>query len=126
MRAYWKTICVGAASGAVAFAILTAVQAQTSLTVAQFHSNQKAYVGSSVTITGMAKNIRSETKKRNGIDVAYTTLNLYEMDAKGKQKPYYVYVSLPTSAFSGTPADGATASITGTMKWPYSIGAIDQ
>jgi len=125
LTAWWKSMLIGGLTGAVAFFILVAARAQSILTVSDFHANAKAYVGSNVQVTGMAKNIRSETKTVNGVRVPRTVLNLYELDPKGKQKSYYIFVSLPTSAFSSMPVDGALATITGTIKWPYMIGAID-
>jgi hypothetical protein len=122
----WKSVLIGGLTGVVVFFVLVAVRAQSTLTVSDFHANSKTYVGSLVSVSGLARNIRSETKKRNGVDVPFTTLNLYEVDSKGKQRSYYIYVSLPSSAFSASPADGVMATITGNIKWPYMIGAIDQ
>lgn len=126
LTARWKSVLIGGLTGAVVFFILVAVRAQSTLTVAQFHANARAYVGASVQVTGLAKHIREESKTRNGVKVPFTTLDLYEVDSKGKQKNYYIYVSLPTGVFSSMPEDGVMASITGAIKWPYMVGAIDQ
>lgn len=122
-----KGILWGLLSGALVFLGLEAVRAQQQvvLTVAQYHSNSKLYVGRVVEISGMAKSIRNEMRRKDGQDIPYTKLNLYEVDAKGKKGNYYVYVALPTSQFRSLPADGDMATIIGPIKWPYEIGAID-
>ncbi len=113
-----------AVAGALGFAAARAY-AQTVLTVKDFHRNSKAYVGGSVQISGLAYNIRQETKRRNGVDVAFTSFNLYESDAKGKKGKYYVFVSIPADSFKTPLVDGQPATITGPIQWPYQVGRID-
>jgi hypothetical protein len=121
-----KTVVVGALAGAVTFFVLSAVRAQTVLTVAQVRSNPKAYVGNGeVAVTGMASSIRSDTRKINGQDVPVIKMNLYELDSKGRKGSHYVYAVVPASQFSSVPVEGGMATITGPLKWPYEVAAID-
>lgn len=99
--------------------------AQTVLTVKEFHRSSKTYVGSSVQMNGLAYNIRQETKKRAGRDVAFTSFNLYETDSKGNKGKYYVFVSIPSDSFKTPLTEGQPASITGPIQWPFQIGRID-
>jgi hypothetical protein len=122
----FKSIVCGAAAGVVAFFGLSALKAQTVLTVRDYHHNQKAYVGSQVEITGIATNIRQVTKRVNNQDVPYTSLNLNEQDNKGRKGKYYVWVSIPSRQFTTQINDGDPARIVGTMKWPYQIGMIEE
>ena len=121
-----KTVAIGALSGFVAFVALTAVRAQSVLTVAQLRSNPKAYVGNGeVAITGMASHIRSGTRKYNGQVTPVYMMDLYELDRKGRKGSHYVYAVVPTTQFTSIPAEGGMATITGPLKWPYEIAAID-
>ena len=121
-----KTIIIGALAGAVTFFALSAVRAQSMLTVAQLRSNPKAYVGvGDVQVTGLASSIRSDTRRINGQDVPVIKLNLYELDSKGKKGSHYVYAVVPAKAFSSLPVEGGMATVTGPLKWPYEIAAID-
>jgi len=121
-----QTVIVGALAGALTFLALNAVHAQTLLTVAQLRSNPKAYVGNGeVQITGMASGIRSDTRKYNGQSVPVFKLNLYELDSKGRKGSHYVYCVVPASQFTSTPVEGGMVTITGPLKWPYEIAAID-
>ena len=121
-----KTVVVGALAGAITFIALSAVRAQTVLTVAQLRSNPKAYVGNGeVAITGMASSIRSDKRRVNGQDIPVIKLNLYELDTKGRKGSHYVYAVVPASQFSSVPVEGGMATITGPLKWPYEIAAID-
>lgn len=121
-----KTLVIGALAGGVTFLALSAVRAQTLLTVAQLRGNPKSYVGNGdVQITGIAQSIRSGTRKYNGKVVPVTILNLYEQDAKGRKGSHYVFCVVPTSQFATTPVEGGMATITGPLKWPYEIAAID-
>jgi hypothetical protein len=121
-----KAIVVGALAGAAAFFALSAVKAQALLTVAQVRSNPKAYVGNGdVQVTGMASGIRSDTRRINGQDVPVFKLNLYELDSKGRKGSHYVYAVVPASQFSSVPVEGGMATITGPLKWPYEVAAID-
>ena len=98
------------------FLALGAVRAQSLLTVAQLRSNPKAYVGDGeVQITGMASGIRSDTRKYNGLVVPVLKLNLYEVDAKGREGSHYVYCVVPASQFSTTPVEGGMVTITGPL-----------
>lgn len=99
--------------------------AQTVVSVSDFHRSAKTYVGSAVQISGVAYNIRQETKRRGGKDAAYTSFNLFETDAKGKKSRYYVFVSIPSSSFKTPLTEGEPAVITGPIQWPYQIGRID-
>src|SRR5260370_1393451 len=112
-----KSALVGSLAGALVFAALRLVTAQTALSVTQFHQNQRGYVGSMVQITGVARNIRQEMKKVNGREVPYIKLNLYEDDVKGKKSRYYVYVALPTSQMKSAINEGDNAAIVGKMQW---------
>jgi len=120
-----KAALIGGLAGAVVFFILAGVRAQIALTVAEVRADAKRYVGTNVQVTGMAQGVRSDTKKINGRTVPYTKLNLYEVDSKGHKGSHYIYVSLPTSDFTSTPVNGGMAAITGPLKWPYEIAAID-
>ena len=121
-----KTLVVGALAGAVTFLALSAVRAQTVLTVAQLRSNPKAYVGNGdVAITGMASGIRSDSRKINGQMVPVLKINLYELDNKGRKGSHYVYAVVPASQFTASPVEGGMVTITGPLKWPYEIAAID-
>jgi uncharacterized protein YqjF (DUF2071 family) len=120
-----KTALIGGLSGALVFLFMAVVRAQTALTVADVRANPKAYVGSRVQVTGLVQNIRLEPKTVNGVQVPYTKLNLYLVDSKGRKGAYYIYVSIPTSDFTSAPVEGQMASITGPLKWPYMIAAID-
>ncbi|HXT00118.1 MAG TPA: hypothetical protein VN915_05550 [Elusimicrobiota bacterium] len=121
-----KTVVVGALAGVVTFLALNAVRAQTVLTVEQLRGNPKAYVGNGeVAITGIAKYIRSETRKYNGQVVPVIKLSLYERDKKGNAGSHYVFCVVPASQFSTTPVEGGMVTITGPLKWPYEIAAID-
>jgi hypothetical protein len=122
----FKAVVVGALAGAATFFALTAVKAQTNLTVAQVRSNPKAYVGNGeVAVTGMAWAIRSDSRTINGQVVPVIKLNLYELDSKGRKGSHYVYAVVPASQFSSLPVEGGMATITGPLKWPYEIAAID-
>ena len=121
-----KTVVVGTLAGALTFFALSAVRAQALLTVAQLRSNPKAYVGNGeVQITGMAKYVHSETRKINGQVVPVYKISLYELDAKGRAGSHYVYCVVPASQFTSVPAENAMVTITGPLKWPYEIAAID-
>ncbi len=120
-----KAALIGGLAGAVVFFILAGVRAQSALTVADVHANSKQYVGTNVEVLGMANNIRSDTKTVNGRKVQYTKLNLYEVDSKGRKGSHYIYVALPTGNFTSMPVNGQMTSITGPLKWPYEIAAID-
>jgi hypothetical protein len=121
-----KSAAIGALSGVVVFVALTAAHAQAVLTVAQLRSNPKAYVGNGeVAITGMASHIRSGTRKYNGQVTPVYMLDLHEVDAKGRQGSHYVYAVVPTSKFSSIPVEGGMTTITGPLKWPYEVAAID-
>jgi len=121
-----KTIIVGALAGAVTFFALSAVKAQSLLTVAQLRSNPKAYVGiGDVQVTGMASGIRSDTRRINGQNVPVLKINVYELDSKGRKGSHYVYAVVPSSQFNSIPAEGGMVTITGPLKWPYEIAAID-
>ncbi|MCX5785458.1 MAG: hypothetical protein NTX59_07200 [Elusimicrobia bacterium] len=122
---WYKTALIGGLSGAIVFFILIGVRAQTALTVAAVHANSKLYVGTEVQVTGMVANVHSGTKTVNGHKVPCTRLNLYEIDSKGREGNHYIYVSLPTSDFTSMPVNGGMATITGPLKWPYEIAAID-
>lgn len=102
------------------------MKAQTVLTVAQLRSNPKAYVGAgNVQITGLASGIRSDSRKINRELVPVIKLNLYELDSRGNKGSHYVYVVMPASQFTSVPAEGQMATITGPLKWPYEIAAVD-
>jgi hypothetical protein len=121
-----KAVIAGALAGAVTFLALSAVRAQTALTVAQVRSNPKAYVGNGeVAVTGMASGIRSDSRTINGQVVPVVKLNLYELDSKGRKGSHYVYAVVPASQFSSIPVEGGMATITGPLKWPYEVAAID-
>jgi hypothetical protein len=122
----WKAVLIGGFSGAVVFFILSAAKAQTILNVADVHANPALYIGSNVQVTGIAKSIRLISKTGFGRKVPYTVLDLYEMDAKGRRGSHFIYVSVPTSAYSAAPIDGQMATITGTLKEPSMVGQIDQ
>jgi hypothetical protein len=121
-----KAALIGSLSGAVMFFALGALKAQTALTVADVKTNPKAYVGSSVSVTGLAWSVRSETKVKDGQPVPYVKLNLYELDKKGKKGSRYIYVALRASNFNSVPVEGQMATITGPLKWPYEIAVIDE
>src|SRR5947207_2568776 len=101
----WKAVALGALSGALVFAGLRAVSAgPTSLTVKELHSNTKPLIGQQVTITGLAYFIKSMTKHKNGQDVPYTSMSLYEIDQKkGAKGRFYVWISVPSSTFKFIP-----------------------
>ena len=122
-----RAALIGALSGALVFFALNAVKAQQSLTARDVHANPKQYVGSRVAVTGLASGIRAGTKWFNGQNVPCIKLNLYEVDPKKDRKgSYYIYVSLPSSAFHSVPNEGDTMTITGTLKWPYQFAMIDE
>ena len=123
-----RAVFIGALSGALVFFALNAVKAQQSLTAREVHANPKQYVGTRISVRGLTYNIRADTKWLNGQHVPCIRLNLYELDPKKNQKGnYYIYVSLPTSAFHSTvPNEGDTMEITGTLKWPYQFAMIDE
>lgn len=121
-----KSVVVGALAGAAVFLALSAVKAQTSLTVFDFQRNSKQYVGTEVRVTGLAQNIRHDVKQVQGKPVEYTKLNLYSILPNGKRDSHYIYVNLPTSSFRFVPNEGDSVSIQGTPKWPYEIAVIDQ
>jgi hypothetical protein len=121
-----KAAAVGILAGALTFFALTAVKAQTVLTVAQVRSNPKAYVGNGdVAVTGMASSIRSDKRRINGQDVPVLKMNVYELDNKGRKGSHYVYAVVPSSQFSAVPEEGGMVTITGPLKWPYEVAAID-
>lgn len=122
---YWKAVLIGGLSGALVFSILSAVRAQSQMNVADVLTNPQLYIGKSVQVTGIAKDIRAVTYKVNGSKVPTTKLNLYEVDAKGRKGRHYINVAIPTSSFSSVPADGQMASITGLLKGPYEVGVIE-
>lgn len=103
----------------------SAASAQTVMTVAEFHRGAKQHVDTTVQLSGVAYNIRQEIKHRGGRDVPYTSMNLYELDGKGRKGKYYVYVSIPTSSLKGALAEGDAAVITGAIHWPYQVGRMD-
>ena len=121
-----KAVLIGSLSGAVMFLALGVLKAQTALTVADVKMNPKAYVGTTVSVTGLAWSVRSETKSKNGQAVPYVKLNLYELDKNGKKGSRYVYVALRASNFNAVPIEGQMATITGPLKWPYEIAVIDE
>lgn len=121
-----KTVVVGALAGALTFFALSAVRAQSVLTVEQLRSNPKMYVGNGeVQLTGVASSIRSDTRKINGQLVPVFKINLYERDSKGRKGSHYVYCVVQASQFTSTPVEGGLTTITGPLKWPYEIAAID-
>jgi len=122
-----KSAAVGALAGALVFLALSAVKAQQALNVADIRANPKAYVntGNAYQVTGVASFVHSSSRYVNGQNVPYIKLSLYELDAKGRKGSHYVYVSLPANNFVSVPTEGQMATITGPMKWPYEIAAID-
>lgn len=121
-----KAVAAGALAGAVTFFALGAVKAQSLLTVSQLRSNPKAYVGiGEVQITGMASSVRNDTRKIDGQIVPVLKINVYEVDSKGKKGSHYVYAVVPASRFNSVPLEGGMVTITGPLKWPYEIAAID-
>jgi hypothetical protein len=120
-----KTLVVGAAAGAATFFALSAVRAQAVLTVAQIEQNAKAYVGTTVQVTGWVSGVRTDTRSVNGQQVPYVKLNLYKVDSKGRKQSRYIYVALPSASFQTLPVEGQMMSITGPLKWGYEIAAID-
>jgi hypothetical protein len=120
-----KAVAVGALCGLLVFLGLSAVTAQSVLTVAQLETNPRAYVGTTVQITGLVQNVRNDTRRINGKDVPYVKLNLYKVDAKGRKAPRYVYVSLPAKDYQTPPVEGQMMAVTGPLKWAYEIAAID-
>ena len=121
-----KSAAVGAFCGALVFFALDALRAQTALTVAAVKADPKPYVGTKVSVTGVASNIRSGTKGKKDRKVPCIKLSLFEVDNKGKRGSHYIFVSLPTSAFRFIPNEGDLVAIEGTLKWPYEIAAIDE
>lgn len=123
----FKSVAAGALAGVLVFLGLSAVKAQQTLTVYDVRMNPKAYVGTTVAVTGIATAVRAESKSVHGQAVPWIKLNLYEWDAKKVQRgSRYIYVSLPASDFQGKPNDGDKMTITGPLKWPYEIAVIDQ
>ena len=121
-----KAVVVGALAGAATFFALSAVRAQAVLTVAQVRSNPKAYVATGIVqVTGLVSGVRTDTRRINGEDVPVIKLNLYEQDSKGRRGSHYVYVVVPANQFSSLPVEGGMATITGPLKWPYEVAAID-
>ncbi|MBI3552336.1 MAG: hypothetical protein HY077_07445 [Elusimicrobia bacterium] len=121
----WKSLALGALSGALVFCALRVVMADPqSITVAQLHTNARAYVGTVATVTGLAYYIKPETRMKNGQSVPYTKLSVYEVDAKNKKGKYYVYVAIPTSEFKFMPAEGDSVAITGKIDWPKQVAEI--
>lgn len=120
-----KSAAIGALAGAAVFFALSAVRAQAVLTVQQLHSNVRPFVGSTVQVTGLVQNVRTQTRSVGGQQVEFTMLNLYEQDSKGRKKEYYVYVSLPTSQFQTPPMENQMMTVTGPLKWGYMFAAID-
>ncbi len=121
-----KSILAGAAAGALVFFGLSALKAQAVLTVKEYHSSPRTYVGTQVQITGLAHNIRTATRRYRGQDVPYVYLDLYEQDAKGDRGKYYVWCAIPASQLKNQINEGDSAQVTGTMKWPYQVGMIDE
>ncbi len=120
-----KTALIGALAGGLTFFALSAVKAQTVLTVAQIEQSSKTYVGTTVQVTGLASSVRSDNRYVNGKNVAYVKLNLYKLDGRGRKGSRYIYVALPASQFTSIPVEGRMATITGPLKWGYEIAAID-
>ncbi len=122
-----RSAAVGALAGVLAFGTLCAVKAEQNLTVAQVHHDPKSFVnnGQTYAVTGLAQSVRHKTRRIGGKDVPYVMLDLYEVDAKGKKGSHYVYVALPAADFQSVPVEGQMAVITGPMKWPYEVAAID-
>lgn len=120
-----KAAAVGTLAGAAVFFALGAVKAQTALTVADVESNSRAYVGTTVQVTGLVQSVRSDHRRINGADVPYIKLNLYKLDKKGNKGSRYIYVALPASAFQTMPVEGQMMAVTGPLKWGYEIAAID-
>jgi hypothetical protein len=118
-------VAAGALSGLLVFLGLTAVKAQSVLTVAQLETNTRAYVGTTVQVTGLVQNVRNDTRRVNGKDVPYVKLNLYKVDGKGRKAARYVYVSLPAKDYQSPPVEGQMMAVTGPLKWGYEIAAID-
>ena len=118
-----KFVIVGALIG-ICFT-LGAVKAQQALQVSDVEVNAKQYVGSVVQVTGMISGVRSETRNVAGQPVPYVKLNLYKVDNKGRKASRYIYVALPASSFQTMPIEGQMMAITGPLKWPYEIAAID-
>ena len=126
-RMSFRAVFIGALSGGLVFFALNAVKAQQALTVRDVHSNAKQYVGTKVSVTGMAYGIRADTKWLNGQKVPCIKLNLYEVDPKTNRKGgYYIYISMPTSAYKFMPNEGDLTTVDGTLKWPYQFGMIDE
>jgi hypothetical protein len=121
----FKTAAVGAFAGALVFCALTAVKAQTALTVAALESNTRAYVGTTVAVTGLVQNVRRDNRRVNGKEVPFVKLNLYKVDNKGRKARRYLYVALPAASFDHPPVEGEMMTVTGPLKWGYEIAAID-
>ena len=123
-----RAVFIGTLSGLLVFLALNALKAQQSVTtVRDVHSNAKQYVGTRVSVTGMAYSIRADTKWLNGQKVPCIKLDLYEVDPNTNGKGnYYIYVSLPTSAYKFVPNKGDLVSIEGTLKWPHQFAMIDE
>jgi hypothetical protein len=117
---------IGAFSGALMFAALHLVTAQTVLTIQDFHRSSRSYVGTQVQITGLAYGVHQSIKRVNGVDVPYISLNLHEIDNKGRKGKYYVYVYLPASEMKTTINEGDRAAIAGTIQWPPMVGEISE
>lgn len=121
MKLPLKSAGIGALSGALAFALLSLAHAQQQITVNDIRHNPKNFVGHEVTVTGLAGTVRHETKK--GED--WVSFGIQEQDARGKKTGYNVWVHLPVSAFSGTvPIENSNVSVTGELKWPFSVARL--
>ena len=122
-----KAAVIGALSGAIVFLALCGVRAQQGpgISVADLRHNPKPYVGTVVSVTGMANSVRSGEKWNGHEKVPCIKLNLYEVDAKGRKGSHYIYVNMPTSQYKFVPAEGQMVQITGPLKWPYEVAAID-
>jgi hypothetical protein len=116
-----RSALIGSVCGALVFALLSLAHAQQQVTVRDIRHNPKAYVGQQVTVTGLVGTVHRETK--NGED--WVSFGIQEQDAKGKKTGYNVWVHLPVSAFQGqAPLDNSTVSVSGELKWPFSVARL--
>jgi hypothetical protein len=125
MKATLRAAGIGMLSGALVFVGLRHLGAQTVLRVADFHRNSKAYVGTTIQVTGVAGSVKLENKKVGSDNVPYAKFCLYEQDSKGKKTKYYIWVSIPAESFQNPPKEGDDVTITGLAQWPDQIAKIE-
>ena len=124
-----KSFMAGMLAALALFAALRGLEAANqAFTVAQVGADPGKFYGQEVSIQGLIRGPRySEKYLGKGQKLPVMNFTLYEPsgDPKYPFGKHYVSVTLPSSQFRVTPAEGSGMTVTGTLKAPSQVGSID-